>query len=83
MSSSLACCPLRTRRRLRVRSLPVSRCFGRSFSALGQLVRGNAGRRLVADFDGLRDLHLERRVEQRDPTDLLEIGVDRVLRAAR
>ena len=37
----------------------------------------------LPDFDRLRDLHLERRVEERDPTDLLEIGVDRVLRAAR
>ena len=56
---------------------------GRPFSALGQLVRRNTGGGLVADLDGLRNLHLERRVEQRDPTDLLEIGVDRVLRASR
>ena len=44
-------------------------------------MRGQPRGGLVADLDGLGDLHLERRVEKRNAADLLQIRVDRVLGA--
>ena len=48
----------------------------------GELVGGQPGRRGVALFDRLGDLHLELGVEQRNPANLLEIGVHGVFGAA-
>ena len=84
MSSSLARCPLRTNRRLRVSSAGFEHVASAGPSPLSaKLMGGQSGRGLVASLNGLSDLHLELGVEEWDPPDLLEIGMDRIFGTAR
>ena len=82
MSSSFALSPLRLSRLLRATAAASSRSVSGPLAGQGELVGGQPRRRGVALFDRLGDLDLELGVEQRNPADLLEIGVHRVLGAA-
>ena len=77
MSSSFALCPLRSGAGCGTTPLASSRSC-RVPHLPGQLVHGQPRGSGVALLDGLGDLDLELGVEQRDPANFLEIGVDGV-----